>query len=380
MRISILKLQLFALLIMGVYPVLAQYPGRYRTVRLQKIAQNLECEDILKNYESGVYLNFMYFQDCPLTAILRNQQVEHIGYTLFSERQRQILPSPIYNFLERYSLEMDLPREETFTIEERMQMDMVTFRKGDFSLLKTIAKDSTLAVTIILHDEKRYSVTWKRGDELVCHLLFPASYTLLHGSAMIENENRLQQDILSCDTNLSISESIGYKDLQRTDSLHKNLYILDGGYNSIPSMKNIRYYISENDSMGHETFTLLYSMNYPIESMTNLFVSNEIENGFFVDVKLRKYNFEKEYFTVPLTQFLNFFRDENCVPYIGVLSYETSNNKIVMVLEMRNVEMSYEHLMKIEMKLSDLENRKGVINVTMTSYIPTHNVKNLYND
>ena len=63
-----------------------------------------------------------------------------------------------------------------------------------------------------------------------------------------------------------------------------------------------------------------------------------------------------------------------------MVSYDETSGNIDAVVEMRNHQEAYEHLMRVKMNVKDLDRRKGKIKVTLTGYIMTHDIEDLYND
>lgn len=366
--------------LMAVDVVSAQTLGRYNTALLSEIATKAKLSARLDTLGEGVYIDLCKVNGKSVTAIVRTGRVEHVGYSVFSAEQRTLSPSPIYNFLERYALQMDFADESTYSVEKQMEMDQVTFKVGSLASLTSLLNDSTLSVSITNHEERAYAVEWTRGNKVVCSVFFPASFELMHGSKMIENENMLQAKVKAQPTTVpdSAETVVTLADVVRPDSVRGDFYVLCKGHNRIAAMTADVYYAPP--AVDTDTLTLLFSTDFPIESMANLFCANSITNNYVADVKLRKYNFQKELFSVPFAQLMNFFASENCVPFFGVVSYDAATGLVDAVVQMRNRELAYEHLLRVQMDTNTIPARSGHIAITLTSYIPTHNIKNLYAD
>ena len=344
--------------------------------KLQYIVQKLDLFEKIDSLSDGSYPFAFSYKGCPLTIVKKKGMVDHIGYSLFTMQQKELYPSPIYNFLERYSLELDLPRKEPFSVDKRLKIDKVHFYKGDFSVLKNLGADSTLVLTITRSNDKSYLVSWEKDSVLLCSVRFPINYELIVGKNRIENESLLPQAIIEhvCDSGIVQNVKMDYLELYG-DSI-KQCYILRCGYNGISSMANNKYYIMEDDSINMcKRLNLIYSSDFPIESFYNLFTSHSIDNDFISNINMFKSNFKKETFSVPLNKLLCFFSKEGCEPYIGVLSYDTITNMVEAVIEMRNNDLAYEHMLKVEMNLNQLPSKSGHIEITLWPYIPTQYLK-----
>lgn len=360
--------------------VSAQTMSRYSTNLLQDIAKQINLADTINMLPAGIHRDYCTRNGNSITVITRNNQVEHIGYTIFALELREKMPSPIYNFLERYALEMDLPRREKIEAAKQMRRDKVTFTKGSLSQLPSLCKDTTLTVSVSYHSERAYIVEWFRDSVVVCSVFFPSNYELMHGTDIIENESKIRAAIETCDYTEDV-DSISIENLKMVTMPQGDYYVMERGINRIPEMPNNIYYTLSTDSVTQkDSLELLCSVDFPKESVANLFSSLELENDYEVEVVLDKYNFKKEVFRVPLRQLVRFCLSEKCRPYFGVIKYDESSHKIEAFMEMRNHKEAYEHLLTIKMDTSTLAERKGLINVSIMGYVLTHNIEDLYYD
>ncbi|MGM9698699.1 MAG: hypothetical protein ACI3Y0_08640 [Prevotella sp.] len=353
----------------------AQSLGKYRTRKLADMAGKLGIVQKLDTLGTGIYYFPATYGGNSLTIEKKAGRVEHIGLSIFSEVLRREQPSPVYNFIERYALDIALRRIGTELLSQQLKLDRVTFEKGNLATLPTLFADTTLTIGIANHAERAYTVEWRRGETVVCRMFFPSNYELLQGSKMLENEERLKLDILSHDTNADKTVSPDTKRLVESNGL----LALDMGYNSIESMRNRRYF-RKTAVGGNDSLAPVCSSRYPLESVANLFTGNDIDNDFDVEIKQLKYHFKKDTYSVKISQLIGFCLDEGCCPYFGVVSYDEVSGEIDAVVEMRNHQEAYEHLMRVRMNVKDLDRRKGKINVTLTGYIMTHDIEDLYND
>lgn len=344
--------------------------------KIQYIIQKLDLFEKVDTLPDGFYYGNFLHNGHPLTIFKNNGSIDHIGYSIFSEEQRICYPSPIYNFLERYSLEVELPHRNPFSVDEKLKFDNIHFEAGSFNCLKDIINDSALVITINKIDNREYNVNWKKDSLLICDIFFPASYELIIGKNRVEYERDLPESILR-----TVCESPQKNDvhtaelIQYGDSID-GIFVLKNSYNEYSGMSNEEYYHMNYDSISMcDTLSILYSLDYPIESFYNLFTTNQIETDFVVNVNIYNSNFHKDNLLIPLQKLLCFFMSEQCEAYLGVLSFDKSSKEIEAVLEMRNNDLAYEHMMKIEMNLNLLYDKSGIIDITMWPYIPTHYLK-----
>lgn len=365
------------LLLSTAVSVPAQPLGQYATQLLQRMATQTGIATQLDTlHTDGVYPDFTTFEGVPVTVILRGNRVEHIGFSVFPLIQRETFPSPVYNFIERYALDMRLPQERPISVDRRLELDQVTFAEGSLSLLPTLYGDTTISFSVVHHDERRYELTWNQGEKLVCHVMFPSNYELLHGSRLIENENRMRGEIEHFADTMPQREVYPVEKAQKVDST--DYYVLDLGYNRVPQIANKRYLRLRHDSVaGRDSLVLLYNQHFPVETVANLFATLNAPGDYSAEVKLTKYNFQKEQFTVPLRQLIGFCLSEGCKPYFGLLDYDEGSGWLDAVVMMRNHEQAYEHLLRIRMDTTTLSQMRGNISVKLMGYIMTHNVKQM---
>lgn len=344
----------------------------YRTDLLTRMASAMQITDRLDTLKNGMYWRWEQYKGNPVTIIVKNRHVEHIGYALFTPSQRKAFPSPIYDFLERYTLEIDLPLKREKTIAKQIAEDGIQFGKGTFSELRTLLNDTLCSIHITNENGKQYIVCLTKKDSVFCNIRFPISYDLLHGSAMLENERRIGQEIAKSPFPKRKEKMVSREELLPT--WQSNYFILPGESYYTDELNTNRYY--EQDGKGN--FRLVYHPKYPLESLANLLTSMEIDNQFVIDIHLKKYGNQEELVSVPLDCWTNFCLTNGCKPYFGVISYD--GNFAVCEVIMRNVEYGYNHVMKVTFDVSQLEARKGIIQARLNSYIPASRIKYLFDE
>ncbi len=349
---------------------------RYDTQELERLAQQIGQKHKLDTLTLGLYVGIDTFLHKPLTVEVRNRHVTHIGYSIFSQQLRTDFPSPVYNFIERYALAMDIPREENkFSMEKQMEMDRVNFSVGSLQMLPSLFRQK-VSVDIEKAMERFYRISWTDSiGQIVCRMTFPSSYELMHGSEMLENEERIVQEIRSTKPFVAQPAIVNREELDvyKADG-SDTIYIHRGGHGIIEHIRSDKYYVRSGDG----AMTLLYSPLYPYESLCNLFTSEELTFAPSVHVLLRKYNFQKEELDVQLTQLRHFFYEEQCTAYCGLIDFDEAKGEIDMIIQMVNKESSYEHLMRLRGNPFSVTDGQCGIHVTLTSYIPLHNVAKWY--
>lgn len=324
--------------------------------------------------KDSVYYQTEYYKDCPVTIIVNNGEVSHIGLSLFTTFQRQFFDEKICNFLERMALAAEIPDFYGIAFSQYLRDEKIEMLEGNWKDLKSIMTDTSYIFQSTLVDGKNYINCWYTPDahERFITLTYPADYHLISGYSMTESEDRLYDDI--CCTR--IQDTMCFEPdstlLQRIGN--SLVYLFRGDIYFLPELNSNRYYVA--DTLGK--FGLLYSEDFPLESLANLVTGIEIENSFVINVKLVKYGFLVDEFTAPLTTWLSYCIQSGCTLYFGVISQK--EKEIICEFIAQNEAFGYCHVMKFTIDPSLIESREGSMQARLNSYVPMSNVKALFSE
>lgn len=295
--------------------------------------------------------------------------IDHIGYTIFTPDQRNVLGKQVVNFIERYSLLADiLPRRNT--IEKQMSEDGVTLEGCKLNQLPTTVGGANIALRVENLYGRTYKVVWNVTEGKKVTMTFPLSYDLLSGSDIDERERRLPEQIFNFEPDTATVRIIPAE--MQVDSI-KNILVSQSESYFTEGLTSSRYYEELDDEIEP-----LYSLDYPAETMANLLTDTDIYNEFDINVKLRCYNYQKVYMFLPLNRFVGYFLSQGCKPYFGIISAD--GGKIVGELVYVNRDMGYCHALKVTLNEQDLIDRQGIIQARMVSYIPVSRIINIFDD
>lgn len=336
----------------------------YTTDRLASMGRQLELRPPLDDNNPRLSYNGL-----PLT--LRSDgknRVSHLGYSLFGDLNRNPMMAPALDFVERYTLEAALPLPRMKTLAKQLLEDDVTFHGCTLATLPVMSSDSTLSVKVENLQGRRYRVAWFKGSKNSHSIEFPLSYDLLSGCDIDENERRLPPEIKSFKPSLdqssppetSLDETLG-------------IYVTPSGSYFVDGLTSARYYEEYEGELEP-----LYDLDFPAHTAANLLTGTDIENGFDIDIKFRKYNYAIDRFTVPVSQLVGYFIAQGCRPYFGVI--KLADGEIVGESLFVNESMGYCHAMKITMRERDLIDRRGVIQARLVSYIPVSKISNIFDE
>ncbi len=341
----------------------------YATDRLERIATMLNIKQGIERGDTA-----FFHKSLPVHVIMRGTTVDHIGYRLFVNGERKWFDLPVFDFLERSALEADIPGIlKDVTVERSLEEDGVRYANGNLHSLLKVASDTTLSLAIECPDGRNYLLRWTDGNGDVAYAItFPIFYDLLHGTEMKENERRLWEELSQ--------HSIVHRDTLKVDasmlieSPDSAIMVLEGDQYYFPENNSNRYYVPVDSGM----FKLVCSDDHPLYSLANLVTSTEIVNNYKVRVRLVGYDYSDRYFTMPLSEFVDYFIDKGCKPYFGVI--EADEKKITALLTMKNEKEGYCHNIRITAPTSIIDIENGEITARITAYIPISRILSLFDD
>lgn len=348
----------------------------YQTDLLARMASKLKITEQLDTLKDNVYQDLFLYKGRPLTIIVNNHRVEHIGFHLFTNEHRDVFHTPVINFVERYFLELDLGVDSIFSNKEKMEYDNVKFHKGNASFFYNLPNDSlyqiSYSVSIMNFDNRGYSVEWLKDSAVVCGISFPIEYAVLSGTDMIEYQERFRNEI-ERDT-LKMPELPDIPESALDFKLLENYYVLEGDSFYNEYLNSNQYYVK--DSVGH--LAPLFDSLYVVESLHNLFTMPYLDNSYTIEARLQKYHNKEEIMRIPLKQWIRFCFNNGCHPYFGII--RIVDNIVTCELIMQNTDMGYVHVMKLNYDLSTFESRSGIITARLNCYIPMTRIKYLFGE
>lgn len=356
----------FAALFIGVHTIILG-GNTFASQRLQHMAERLS--DVpFDTLIPGDHLEYRHLLH-PL-AIRVNQwnEVEHIGYHIFDTALTRLHPSPAYDFVERYLLDLDLDDETDRFI--RMGIDKFLIEVGKADDVFRLKGDEAVEVSYM--GFKRYRITWRRNDETILSFLFDTDYQLMSGENAIELEKRY----------LDLMRRLAQQPMQLPpvrlpegiDSCHEDVYLERGDTFLSPSIRSDRYYMFDSVRGWH----LVCSSLKPYWSAANLVLSPIHLGDFKVHATLDMYGFRKESFEADLAQWMVHTLNEGCQVFFGIKS--RTPKAVHGTLFCPNLSGGYCHMMSVVIPIDALDDRSGTIEAKLFVYIPLHNISDSYFD
>ena len=330
-------------MIIGLSVVLmAMAQKQFRTSEYGRLASALQIDtrSLPEGYSHPVS------QGLTLTVHKDKQTVDHIGLQLFSDDVHSSAQSPIFDFLERYFLQLKYP-PTVKTSANMIRDDKFRFIKGSMATIDDLRLTDSFSFS---HDNRYYTATWQRDGRVLLSVSFPVEYELISGENKIEAEENLLADIQK--TTVKQCKD----DARRNDS-----YIND-------CFSNRLYY---------QHGQLVNESKHPVETLANLMLSTNAKGNYNVHVTQISYGFQKKIFEVPLRQWIAFCQDIGCKLYFGVEDISDKGEIRAVVIAVNEAE-NYNHVLTISMSAKAIDAHQGIIEARLFPYVPTHNVMNMF--
>ena len=268
----------------------------------------------------------------------------------------------VMDFLERY-FGKELPAQRQTTTEHKMADDMVYFRKGQPADLYQIADTMPFSINLL---DRYYEVEWMKNQEPFVKVVFPAQYDLLLGMQQDEAQQRLKEFVLAAparEDTLLVPD-----DLQLLDD---SIFRHQSEIFELESLNDAIYYNKVCAS-----FQPVFDDQHLDYSAANLF------HGLIHGVDYRMYVEQSVYgmktigYSLMLSQWLNYCAQLGMKIYFAVEEQREDGVLAIVIAQCR--ELGFNHMLSVVIPDKFVNDQNAVLKVRLTSYIPTHNVKDLY--
>lgn len=301
-------------------------------------------------------------------GVSSDSTIFHIGYKLFAEEMRSQIPSEVYNFLERYLLELDCIGTEGI-LQQYLVDDGVRIIEGNLQNAKRITPSTPFSFTRI--DNVYYDINWTEGAKTLLRLQFPINFELLLGTRKSELELKLQEMLTSESSSFLPSVEKRSVEIQP-----------DGYFRSSPletyelETLNTASYYERNDS---NTFVPVYDDEQHEYSLHNLF-RGMVENQYSISIKQYLYGYKQTDYTVSLAQWLNYCKSKSLRIYVGVEQNQDDDSTYKVLIVAQSDALAYNHLLAVIVPKNFMAVPNATFDATLNGFIPTHNIKTLYQE
>lgn len=298
------------------------------------------------------------YKGYPVRIRQEKDSIIHIGLNLFDPDLKNVINKDLLEYIER-DLLMQLASLRTD------EDSMIDFKLGSLSDMIKIEPGSECYITSA--DSSLLSVDWALENGKHILIWVPISYDLLMGGTRSEIENAFISQLKKSNARRNVKIDIDPISLQ---PYRETGYILPGAFYINGDITRNIYLNSDREN------SFIWDPEYPVESISNLFICGAGEGNPDVDLTIMKHDYgEQEKIKTGIENLIALAEIEGCLPFWGLESYE--DGKITGSLFLYNPGQGYDHVVKIECVPEEIIRGEGHINARAYLYVPSNNVSNL---
>lgn len=305
-------------------------------------------------------------------------EVEHVGIPLFTEMQRMLQPSPVYDFLE-YAL---LNRKYKVNANQ-LYLSKVIFKKGGWDTLLAGRLD-TCECSIENRDDKLYVVTWKRQGKVAASIGIPIDYELLNNDTRRNMERALVRELEESQNTTIIRDSsiVNENDLSIYGT--EGLFVLQGKSYIIDLLNQNTYYklvsvfeTSDTIIRGRPVQLRMEGVMpvpvrekaFPIETFANMIMCDKaIVPDAIVELDFHLSDYHHKHVRTSMSTLKSFCRQQGCELFFACDGM--ANGKAHGLLMMTNLPKGYNHLFSIGCPTEQLVAENPMLQADVYLFIP----------
>lgn len=295
-----------------------------------------------------------------------NGELVSIGFRLFEDAMMEA-DSLELDFIERYFLMLDATTPVTDR-KQRMSDDKVSFLKGTESDIFRLA-NSGIDKGVKKVDGKPQGVIRARDSEGNVFLIieYPVSFELMTRQSRAELENNIPIKLKSLPKSV---ERVASPDLEGVDFDSEGRFVNGGLSYYLESLTDQTYYEVLVDEV-----KAIFKENERQKSAANLMLGAIAETR-RLELVQKLYGFNEQRISTSVGQWLNYCRENGMKLYFAV-EKEAEDGILALVIAV-NGKLMYNHLLSVLIPHDFVNNPNSVLKGTLTAYIPTHNLDELY--
>ena len=286
---------------------------------------------------------------------------------LFSNEMKAAYPSVIYDFLDRYLYDIN-HRQRGYELNQRMADDKVIVTEGSIDNISKLSPEMSFSLT--RNEDASYEVCWTDtlGNTLL-GLQFPIQFELLLGQPKAELEKTMRQQLDIC-SNVVTPQPLNSELEKMSDGYFRTIPVT---HYYVESLNTATYYQKEKGG----TMKPVYDKTQKWYSAANLFhglIREASDYRLYIEQNL--YGFNKESYAISLNQWLNYCVENKLTIYFAIEEEREDGLKALLIAQSHD--LGFNHMLSIIIPDNFVEKKNVTLKATMNAYIPTDNVKDLY--
>ena len=283
---------------------------------------------------------------------------------LFNDDIRQVTRPQrvmVMDFMEKYFYALLKKNQQDMLTQ--MEDDKVFFRKGKPEDLRRVTADMPVSISLT---DKFYVVSWTKAGNPFITIVFPAQFDLIFGMSQEKAQKQLKEVI--CNAPHATTTQNPPDDLVERD---KGVFVSQNSYFELESLNDARYY---QHTAGE--YAPIFNAGQKNYSAANLFQGLIPADGLRLYIEQSIYGTTNATYTIPLSQWLDYCTSMGLKTYFAV-EEEREDGLLAFVL-VHSTDFNFNHVLSVLIPDDFTTNPQTVLKAKLNSYIPTHNIKNLY--
>lgn len=293
----------------------------------------------------------------PVSLLAQQSQEGHCS--LFSQAMRQTYPPATLDYVEAaYNAHLNGDNDGSG------RFDGITFVYGSWESLAAVT-DST-SCTISLLYGRLYNIEWKG----LAQVEFPVAYDRILGANRSQIEDNFLERLRRGDAVPACHLPVD----SLADSLDaKGYYIVRGDKYGLAEVNRDAYLVFNEDSV----LSTIYSVDYPAETMADLFVCGSDSQSVALSFVVPKHDYGTvDSVATTVEQLRQVCAADGCLPFWGTESI--TDDKLCGTVFFYNQALGYDHVLRVECDPRQIGTDDFSITGRMSLFVPTNNVKDLY--
>ena len=267
-------------------------------------------------------------------------------------------------FLQRYLNDLYHYDNPDLPLQQKLRDDKFIIIDGALENIPLI--DSTAAFSLQRYDYKAYEAIWSSPSGVLLHVAFPIQYELILGKTQMEMEPLLQDFIYQAPP----FDDWQMPELAEQPDADGIYHSVPNAYYELPSLSTTMYFFRR------DTYVPVMDEAYPDYSLSNLFLFPVDSIDCIIQVQQPIYGFQQLNYTIRLSQWLRYCHQQQLTSYVAIEEETDEAWKLLIVAESK--ELAYNHLLSVWVPKTFFSSRTVTLLAKINAFIPTHNVKDLY--
>lgn len=283
---------------------------------------------------------------------------------LFNDEIRQVARPQrvmVMDFMEKYFYALLKKNQQDMLTQ--MDDDKVYFRVGKPEDLRRVTTDMPVLISLT---DNFYIVSWTKASNPFITIVFPAQFDLIFGMSQEKAQKQLKEVIYNVQPQTIALTTPN--DLVEKDG---NIFISQNSYFEQKSLNDASYYYRIGDD-----YTPIFNADHKDYSAANLFHGLIPTNSYHLYIEQSIYGTKKATYTITLSQWLDYCTWMGLKTYFSV-EEERKDGLLAFVL-VHSTDFNFNHILSVVIPDNFITNPRAVLKAKLNSYIPTHNIKDLY--